>query len=116
MPLAEIIFWITIMVLVFIVLLGLQLRYFAGVALRLAVGEKLKAATREEVSAIILSAVGGGRTPHVESAAHQAEVEALRTNYAPALRQIRIGRRITMIVPFLIAALAVAFRFLPGWV
>lgn len=116
MPLPDIIFWITVMVLGFIVLLGLQLRYFAGVALRLAVSDRLKAATREEVSAIILSAVGGARAPHVESAAHRAEVEALRTNYAPALRQIRIGRRITVLVPFLIAALAVAFRFLPGLV
>lgn len=114
MPLPEILFWIAFMVVAFVGLLGVQLRYFGGVALKIAVGDRVKTASREEVAAIIAHAVGGRRLPALDKEALQAEVDHARTAFERTLSQIRLGRQITAIVPFLLAVMLVAFRFVPG--
>lgn len=116
MALPEIIFWVVFMVVAFIGLLGIQLRYFGGVALKLAIGNRVKEASRQDVAAIIAHAVGGGRLPSLGQDAHRKEVEHAREAFAATLRQMRIGRQITLIVPFTLALMLVAFRFVPGLV
>ncbi|MEO0466834.1 MAG: hypothetical protein AAF216_09845 [Pseudomonadota bacterium] len=114
MALGEALFWVACMGVAFVGFLGLQLRYFAGTGLRLAIGDRVKTASRDEVAAIVAHAVGGRRLPAIDTAAHQAEVEHARTAFAGPLRQIQIGRQITVIVPFLLAVMLVAFRFWPS--
>ena len=81
MPVHDILFWIAIMVAVFILLLGIQLRFFGGMGLRIYVADKLKQASREEVQAIIAAAVGGPRAPHTGS--DMRNVSALHAAGAP---------------------------------
>lgn len=113
MPAHDILFWIAIMVAVFILLLGIQLRFFAGMGLRIYIADRLKQASREEVQAIIAAAVGGPRAPHPEKAEHVALVEHLRADHPHPLAQIRLGRRLTAMLPFVIALMLVARRFWP---
>lgn len=114
MSLPEALFWVAFMCVAFVGFLGLQLRYFGGTGLRLAVGDRLKAASRDEVAAIIAHAVGGGRLPPLDNPKHQVEVDHAQTEFASTIRQIRIGRQITTLVPFVLALMLVAFRFVPG--
>ncbi|MEL6568483.1 MAG: hypothetical protein AAFQ22_08700 [Pseudomonadota bacterium] len=109
----EIAFWIAFMVLAFIGFLGLQMRYFAGVALKIYVGNRLKQASKGDVQAIILNAVGGRRAPAVELVAQAAEVKHLREEHTRPLQYIRIGRTISLVVPFMLGLMLVAWRFWP---
>lgn len=107
-------FWICLMVLGFVWFLGLQARYFAGTALRFAVSAALPASSIAEQRAIIVHAVGGRWAPSLASPAHEAEALRLREAYPRALEQIRIGRLVSLLVPFLIAMIVIARRLLPA--
>jgi len=109
----ELAFWVAMMVLAFLAFLGLQLRYFAGMALRIYVGNRLKQATKGEVDAVILNAVGGRRAPFLEQAHLAAEAEHLRQSHPRPLSQIRVGRTVSLVTPFVIAVCLVAWRFWP---
>ena len=98
---------------VFILFLGAQLRFFGGMGLKIYVADRVKQATPAEISAIIAAAVGGPRTAYPEKADHQAQVEHLRAEHARPLVHIRLGRRITLLMPFVIAMMLVARRFWP---
>ncbi|MCI4644582.1 MAG: hypothetical protein MRY64_07360 [Hyphomonadaceae bacterium] len=113
MPVHDMIFWIVIMVALFILFLGAQLRFFGGMALKIYVQDKLRQASPAEVRDIILAAVGGLRAPHPEKAEHTALVDHLRADHPRPLAQIRLGRRITTLMPFVIALMLVARRFWP---
>jgi len=113
MDTGEIVFWIAMMVLAFVGFLGLQMRYFAGTALRIYLGNRLKQASRAEVQAVILNAVGGRRAPRLESEAHRAEAQHLRMEHARPLQFIRLGRTISLVVPFAFGLSLVAWRFWP---
>lgn len=113
MSTGEIIFWIAFMVIAFVGFLGLQMRYFAGVALRLYVGDRLKQASQGEVQAVILNAVGGRRAPTLDSTKLISEAEHLRQGHPRPLQFIRFGRTISLVVPFVLAVMLVAWRFWP---
>lgn len=113
METGEIVFWIAFMVIAFVGFLGLQMRYFAGVALRLYVGDRLKQASQSEVQAVIANAVGGRRAPPLDSAKLVAEAEHLRQGHPGPLQFIRLGRTISLVVPFVLAVMLVAWRFWP---
>ena len=113
MDLPELLFWIALICLAFVGLLGVQLRYFGGLGLRVFVNDRLRQASRTEVSAVILAAVGGPRAQVLEKAEHARLAEMLQRDYPGALGQIRLGRKITLYVPFIIALALVARRFLP---
>lgn len=113
MGVPELIFWIAVMVALFILFLGVQMRFFAGMGLKIYVQDKVKQAMPAEVRDIIAAAVGGSRAPHPEKAEHAGLVEYLRADHARPLAQIRLGRRITLLMPFIIALMLVARRFWP---
>lgn len=106
------IFWAVIVAMGFALFLALQLRYFASFALRLAANERHKEASRADLRAIVAAAVGGTRAPRLDDTAHAAEAERLRATYPAAIAQIRWGRRLSLGLPFAIAVLLIARRFL----
>ena len=108
------VFWGVIVGLGFTLFLALQLRYFAGLALRMAANEQLKDATRAELRDIVVASVGGPKAPRLDEAGHRKEAERLAATYPAAIRQIRWGRRLSLTLPFAIAMLLVARRFLVG--
>lgn len=110
----DLVFWITLMVLAFVWFLGLQARFFAGVGLRLAVGEAVPGSSAAEQRAIVAHAVGGRRAPALTSAGHEAEALRLRELHPGALEQIRIGRLVSLLTPFLIAMIVIARRVVPA--
>ena len=108
------VFWATIVGLGFALALALQLRYFAGLALRLALGERLPDTGRRELGDVLETALGSGRAPALDSAKFEAEAARLQAEYPAALAQLRWARRICLLVPFAIAVLLIARRFLSG--
>ena len=113
MAVPDLIFWIVVMVALFILFLGAQMRFFGGMGLKIYVQDQARQATPAEVRDIIAAAVGGARAPHPEKAEHAALVAHLQADHPRPLAQIRLGRRITLLMPFVIALMLVARRFWP---